>query len=91
MWPQDECELVKINIHCRVQGDIVLECIHLEDDLVREEMIFRVMFHTAFVRSNVLMLTRDEVDVLWDAKDQFSREFRAEVRFCVTCAVLVSF
>lgn len=72
---------MKINIRCRVQGDIVLECIHLEDDLVREEMIFRVMFHTAFVRSNVLMLNRDEVDVLWDAKDQFSREFKAEVRF----------
>lgn len=72
---------MKINIRCRVQGDIVLECIHLEDDLVREEMIFRVMFHTAFVRSNVLMLNRDEVDILWDAKDQFAREFRAEVRF----------
>ncbi|KAL0416323.1 UNVERIFIED_CONTAM: Formin-like protein 20 [Sesamum latifolium] len=81
LYRQEECELVKINIHCHVQGDIVLECIHLEDDLVREEMIFRVMFHTAFIRSNVLMLTRDDVDVLWDAKDQFSREFRAEVLF----------
>lgn len=70
---------MKIDIHCRVQGDVVLECIHLEDDLVREVMIFRVMFHTAFIRSNVLMLTRDEVDVPWDAKDQFSREFKAEV------------
>ncbi|KAL0342566.1 UNVERIFIED_CONTAM: Formin-like protein 20 [Sesamum calycinum] len=81
LYRQEECELVNINIHCHVQGDIVLECIHLEDDLVREEMIFRVMIHTAFIRSNVLELTRDEVDVLWDAKDQFSREFRAEVLF----------
>ncbi|XP_042040507.1 formin-like protein 20 [Salvia splendens] len=80
-YQQEECELVKINIRCRVKGDIVLECIHLEDDLVREEMIFRVMFHTAFVRSNILTLNRDEADVLWDAKDQFSREFRAEVLF----------
>lgn len=48
-------------------------------------MIFRVMFHTAFVRSNVLMLSRDEVDVLWDVKDQFSREFRAEVSSCCLC------
>lgn len=78
---QEECEVVKIDIHCRVQGDVVLECIHFKDDLVREEMIFRIMFHTEFVRSNVLMLTRDEVDVLWDAKDQISREFRGEVRF----------
>ncbi|XP_047954433.1 LOW QUALITY PROTEIN: formin-like protein 20 [Salvia hispanica] len=80
-YQQEECELVKINIRCRVQGDIVLECIHLEDDLVREEMIFRVMFHTAFVRSNILVLNRDEADVLWDSKDQFSREFKAEVLF----------
>ncbi|KAK4383606.1 Formin-like protein 20 [Sesamum angolense] len=47
----------------------------------QEEIIFRVMFHTAFIRSNVFVLTRDEVDVLWDAKDQFSGEFRVEVLF----------
>ncbi|KAK4374586.1 hypothetical protein RND71_005263 [Anisodus tanguticus] len=81
LYRQEECALVKIDIHCRVQGDVVLECIHLDDDLVREEIIFRVMFHTAFIYSNVLMLTRDEVDVPWDAKDQFSREFEAEVLF----------
>lgn len=81
LFSQEECELVKINIRCQVQGDIVLECIHLEDDLEREEMIYRVMFNTAFVRSNVLLLTRDEVDFLWDVKDLFSKEFKAEVRF----------
>lgn len=70
---------MKLDIRCRVQGDIVLECIHLDDDQVREEMMFRFMFHTAFVRSNVLMLNRDEVDVLWDAKVQFPKEFKAEV------------
>lgn len=70
---------MKIDIRCRIQGDVVLECIHLDDDRVREEMMFRFMFHTAFVRSNVLMLNRDEVDVLWDSKVQFSKEFKAEV------------
>ncbi|KAL0313732.1 UNVERIFIED_CONTAM: Formin-like protein 20 [Sesamum calycinum] len=81
LYQQEECELVKIDIHFRVQGDIVLECTHLEDDLVKEEIIFRVMFHTAFIRSNVFVLTCDEVDVLWEAKDQFSGEFRVEVLF----------
>ncbi|KAA8542476.1 hypothetical protein F0562_023388 [Nyssa sinensis] len=80
-YRQAECALVKIDIHCRVRGDVVLECIHLDDDLVREEMMFRVMFHTAFVKSNVLMLNRDEVDVLWDAKVQFPKDFKAEVLF----------
>ncbi|XP_047316772.1 formin-like protein 20 isoform X2 [Impatiens glandulifera] len=81
LYQQEECELVKIDIRCRVQGDVVLELIHLSDDLMTEEVIFRIMFHTAFVRSHVLMLNRDEIDVLWDGKDQFSKEFRAEVLF----------
>ncbi|KAI3759275.1 hypothetical protein L6452_06968 [Arctium lappa] len=75
----EECELVKIDIHHRIQGDVVLECIHL--DKVNEEMLFRVMFHTAFVRSNILMLSRDEVDVMWDAKDQMHVNFRGELLF----------
>lgn len=74
--------LVKIDIHCRVQGDVVLECVHLDEDLVHEEMMFRLMFHTAFVRSSILILNRDEIDVLWDAKDQFPKDFRAEVSYC---------
>lgn len=78
LYRQEESELVKVDIHHRVQGDVVLECVHLDDDHVREEMIFRVMFHTAFVRSNVLMLNRDEVDVLWDARDQVPKDFKAE-------------
>lgn len=73
--------LVKIDVHCRIQGDVVLECVHLDEDLVREEMMFRVMFNTAFVRSNILVLNRDEIDVLWDARDQLSKDFRAEVGY----------
>lgn len=76
---QDECELVKIDIHCHVQGDVVLECISLDSDLEREQMMFRVMFNTAFIRSNILMLNRDEIDMLWNAKDQFPKNFRVEV------------
>ncbi|PQQ20487.1 formin-like protein 20 [Prunus yedoensis var. nudiflora] len=46
------------------------------------------MFHTAFVRSNILMLGRDDIDILWDAKDQFSKDFRAEVLFLDADAVV---
>ncbi|GAB2270028.1 hypothetical protein Dimus_004943 [Dionaea muscipula] len=80
-YSEMECLLVKLDAHCCVQGDVVLECIHLGDDLVREEIMFRVMFHTAFIRSNILMLTRDEVDVLWDDKDVYPKDFRVEVLF----------
>lgn len=82
--------LVKIDIHCHVQGDVVLECIHLSEDLVREEMMFRVMFHTAFVRSNILMLSRDEIDILWDAKDQFPKDFRFEVSYCFSYVKVIT-
>ncbi|XP_022136253.1 formin-like protein 18 [Momordica charantia] len=80
-YKQVDCELVKIDIHCHIQGDVVLECISLDNDLEREEMMFRVMFNTAFIRSNILMLNRDDIDILWHAKDQFPKDFRAEVLF----------
>lgn len=76
---QAECELVKIDINCHIQGDVVIECISLHDDMEREQMMFRVMFNTAFIRSNILMLNRDEIDMLWDVKDQFPKDFRVEV------------
>ncbi|GAV83652.1 FH2 domain-containing protein/PTEN_C2 domain-containing protein [Cephalotus follicularis] len=80
-YKQADCELVKIDIHCHIQGDVVLECISLDSDHERESMMFRVMFNTAFIRSNILMLNRDEIDILWDAKDQFPKDYRAEVLF----------
>ncbi|XP_038978464.1 formin-like protein 18 [Phoenix dactylifera] len=79
LYKQADCELVKIDIHCHIQGDVVLECISLDEDLEREIMMFRVMFNTAFIRSNILMLNRDELDILWDAKDRFPKDFRVEV------------
>ncbi|PWA81405.1 Actin-binding FH2 [Artemisia annua] len=73
-----ECELVIIDIDCHIQGDIVLECINLHDDWEHENIIFRAMFNTSFIRSNILILNRDEIDILWDAKDQFPKDFKAE-------------
>ncbi|CAL9082967.1 unnamed protein product [Musa acuminata var. zebrina] len=78
-YKQEDCELVKIDIHCHIQGDVVLECISLDEDLEREVMMFRVMFNTAFIRSNILMLDRDAIDILWDSKDRFLKDFRVEV------------
>ncbi|XP_052199006.1 formin-like protein 13 [Diospyros lotus] len=80
-YKQGESELVKIDINCAIQGDVVLECIRLHDDMEWEEMMFRVMFNTGFIRSNILMINRDEIDTLWDARDRFPKDFRAEVLF----------
>ncbi|KAJ4840960.1 hypothetical protein Tsubulata_018154 [Turnera subulata] len=91
-YKQTECELVKIDINCPIQGDIVLECISLSSDQEHEQMMFRAVFNTAFIRSNILMLNRDEIDILWDAKDKFLKDFRAEILFSEmdTAASLVS-
>ncbi|XP_073105558.1 formin-like protein 5 isoform X2 [Elaeis guineensis] len=80
-YKQAEGVPIKINCHCRVQGDVVVECIHMDEELEHEEMMFRVMFNTAFVRSNILTLSRDEIDVAWNAKDKFPKDFKAEVLF----------
>ena len=80
---QAESELVKIDINCNIQGDVVLECISLHDDMVGEKVMYRAMFNTAFIKSNTLTLNRDEIDICWDAKDQFPKDFRAEVFFLI--------
>ncbi|XP_044471358.1 formin-like protein 13 [Mangifera indica] len=80
-YKQGECELVKFGINCPIQGDVVLECINLNDDMEREQLMFRVVFNTAFIRSNILMLNLDEVDILWDAKESFPKGFRVEILF----------
>lgn len=76
---QGACELVKFDMECHVQGDVVLECINLDDNMEYEEVMFRLMFNTAFIRSNVLMLNRDEIDTVWHTKEHFPEDFRAEV------------
>lgn len=78
---QADSGVIKIDIQCWVQGDVVLECVHLDLDPEREVMMFRVMFNTAFIRSNILILDPENLDILWDSKEQFPKGFRAEVLF----------
>ncbi|CAM8956603.1 unnamed protein product [Rhodiola kirilowii] len=80
-YRQADCDVIKIDIQCLVQGDVVLECVHLESDLEREAMMFRIMFNTAFIRSNILMLNSDNLDILWDSKERYPKGFRAEILF----------
>ncbi|XP_071726855.1 formin-like protein 18 [Rutidosis leptorrhynchoides] len=80
-YKQVECEVVIIDIDCHIQGDIVLECINLHDDWEHENIVYRAMFNTSFIRSNILILNRDEIDVLWDANDLFPKDFKAEFLF----------
>ncbi|CAL0304930.1 unnamed protein product [Lupinus luteus] len=80
-YKQGEYELIIVDINCHVKGDVLIESINLKGDMESEQMMFHTMFNTAFLRSNILMLNRDKVDILWDAKDQFPKDFRAEILF----------
>ncbi|KAK4804143.1 hypothetical protein SAY86_003960 [Trapa natans] len=80
--------MVKIDIRCQVQGDVVIEYIHMDEDLVQESKIFRIVFHTVFVQANILLLSRDDIDVLCDAKDQIPKDFKAEILFMDDDAVV---
>ncbi|KAJ8568156.1 hypothetical protein K7X08_020878 [Anisodus acutangulus] len=80
-YRQKDSDVIKIDIQCLVQGDVVLECVHLDLDPEREVMMFRMMFNTAFIRSNILMLNCDNLDILWDSKARYPKGFRAEVLF----------
>ncbi|KAI7752253.1 hypothetical protein M8C21_001331 [Ambrosia artemisiifolia] len=80
-YNQVENELVRFNINRHIQGDVVLECISLHDDMVKEKIMYRVMFNTSFIKSNMLILDRDEVDIHWDDKEQFHKDFRVELFF----------
>ncbi|KAJ0984880.1 hypothetical protein J5N97_003236 [Dioscorea zingiberensis] len=79
LYKQADSEVVKIDICHHIRGDIVLECIHVDEDLEHEEMAFSVVFNAAFIRSNLLMLNCDELDILWGFKDRFPKDFRVEV------------
>jgi hypothetical protein len=70
---------IRMSASCRIQGDVVLECIHIDDNLEHKETMFRVMFNTAFIQYNVLGLNRDDIDVAWNVNNLFPRDFRAEV------------
>ena len=42
-------------------------------------MMLRIMFKNGFIRSNILILNCENLDVLWDAKERYPKGFRAEV------------
>ncbi|OAY80153.1 Formin-like protein 20 [Ananas comosus] len=80
-YGQAESTVILMNTNCNVQGDVVIECIHVDKDLERDELMLRFMFNTAFVQSNIMILSTDEIDIAWRGKDQFPEDFKIEVFF----------
>ncbi|KAM0843525.1 hypothetical protein ACQ4PT_057652 [Festuca glaucescens] len=72
---------VKLNVGSCAQGDVVLECLHVDDGLENERLMFRVMFNTFFIQSHILQLNFEDIDVCWDADQRFTKNFKAEVLF----------
>ena len=72
--------MVKLNVQAVVQGDVVLECVTADQWGEREDLMFRLVFSTAFVRSNMLLLAAHQLDVPWHCQHLFPPDFRVEVR-----------
>ncbi|KAL6623534.1 hypothetical protein ACP70R_033413 [Stipagrostis hirtigluma subsp. patula] len=72
---------VKLNVGSCVQGDVILECLHVNDGPEGERLMFRVMFNTFFVQSHIILLNFEDIDVSWNADHQFTKNFKAEVLF----------
>ncbi|XP_051205294.1 formin-like protein 6 [Lolium perenne] len=81
LYTQEDNEIIKVNVRCPVRGDIVMECITVDEDFNHEVMVFRVMFNTAFIEDNLLLLDRNQIDILWDTQHRFPVDFRVEVIF----------
>uniref|UniRef100_A0A0E0HLV0 C2 tensin-type domain-containing protein n=1 Tax=Oryza nivara TaxID=4536 RepID=A0A0E0HLV0_ORYNI len=81
LYTQEDSDIIKFNARCPVQGDVVMECISLDENFEHEVMVFRVMFNMAFIEDNLLLLDRDQIDILWDTKLRFPVDFRVEVIF----------
>jgi hypothetical protein len=71
--------VIKADIGCDIQGDVVIECIHVADEN-HEDIMFRVMFNTCFLRSNMMIFTLDDIDLPWNgSKEKFQQDFKIEV------------
>lgn len=71
---QDNLSPVKVDIRCQIQGDVVLECINLDENMEHEEMLFRAMFDTAFIQSNALVLGKEDIDILWNTEEHYPQQ-----------------
>lgn len=76
---------VKLDVGSYVQGDVVLECLHVDAGPEDEKLMFRVMFNTFFIQSHILLLNFEDIDISWDADHKFTKNFKAEVGYDFSC------
>ncbi|VAH88432.1 unnamed protein product [Triticum turgidum subsp. durum] len=80
-YKQAESMVIKADIGCQIQGDVVIECIHVGDE-GHEEVMFSVMFSTCFLQSNMTVFTLEDIDLPWNChKEKFQEDFKIEVFF----------
>ncbi|KAM3314732.1 hypothetical protein ACQJBY_033496 [Aegilops geniculata] len=80
-YKQAESTVIKADIGCQIQGDVVIECIHVGDE-DHEEIMFSVMFSTCFLQSNMTVFTLEDIDLPWNCnKEKFQEDFKIEVFF----------
>lgn len=56
-----------------------MECINLDYEIDWEEMMFWIMFNIVFIRLNILIFMCDDIDIMWNVKEWYLKDFRVEV------------
>ncbi|KAF7054820.1 hypothetical protein CFC21_062437 [Triticum aestivum] len=80
-YKQAESTVIKADIGCQIQGDVVIECIHVGNE-GHEQIMFSVMFSTCFLQSNMTFFTLEDIDLPWNCnKEKFQEDFKIEVFF----------
>ena len=75
-----------VPVNVNVSGDILVTMHHLSGRRRKEVQLMRAAFHTSFVKSGFLRLSKSEVD-LANVDDRFSAEFFVDVMFQETLKV----
>ena len=78
-WIKSHEGSASFNVDCPVQGDILLRCRHVASSGVRVSM-FRTGFHTGYVPSGVLRLTKAQLDGS-SADPRFEEDFFVDLIF----------
>ncbi|XP_037428049.1 formin-like protein 20 [Triticum dicoccoides] len=80
-YKQAESTVIKADIGCQIQGDVVIECIHVGNE-GHEQIMFSIMFSTCFLQSNMTAFTLEDIDLPWNCnREKFKEDFKIEVFF----------
>jgi hypothetical protein len=79
-WVSQDEGCISFQLDCLVQGDLLIRCRHFDDSSGARVSMFRAAFHTGYVPSGVLRLTRAQLDGP-NTDERFDEDFFIDLIF----------